>query len=91
MTRIEIRIDLLVLRGVPQDFATDLGRLVEQRLTELASAGHPLDESDAAPTRTGIRGGHARNRNGHVDSRESLAALVANRVWSASREGGASG
>jgi hypothetical protein len=36
MTRLEIHIDELVLRGLPQEYADRLPLLVEQRLTELA-------------------------------------------------------
>jgi hypothetical protein len=36
MTRLEIHIDELVLRGLPQEYADQLRLLVGQRLTELA-------------------------------------------------------
>jgi hypothetical protein len=88
MTRIEIHIDRLVLRGVPDELAVGIGPLVEARLAELASTGHPLDAPDAASARAGTGG---RDRGARVGSRQALADLVANRVWSASRTGGASG
>jgi len=89
VTRIEIRIDSLVLRGVPDELAVGIGPLIEARLTELASR-HPLDAPDAPAARPGIA---PRSRDGgeRVGDRESLAQLVANRVWSESRIGGASG
>ena len=83
MTRLEIRIERLVLRGVPEEYAKGLGELVEQRLTEIATAGLRSDEpAPGGPGRT-----NAATRAGIAD-RDDLAALVADRIWTASREGG---
>ena len=83
MTRLEIRIERLVLRGVPEEYANGLGELVEQRLTEIATAGLHSDES--APGRAGRANAAAA---AGVADRDALAALVADRIWTASREGG---
>jgi hypothetical protein len=84
MTRLEIRIERLVLRGVPEEYANGLRELVERRLTELATAGPSTDEADGA-----ARGNAATATT--VADREALAALVADRILTASREGGMPG
>lgn len=81
MTRLEIRIERLVLRGLPAEYANGLGELVEQRLTEIAAAGRT---DEPAPGRAG----RANRTEVGVADREALAAVVADRIWSASREGG---
>jgi hypothetical protein len=85
MTRLEIHVERLVLRGVPEEFAAGLGELVERRLTELATTGRRPDEPP--PTRPDPRRGTAA-AGGAVADRDALAALVADRIWTASREGG---
>ena len=83
MTRLEIRIERLVLRGVPEEYANGLGELVEQRLTEIATAG--LHGDEPAPGRAGRANAAAA---AGIADRDALAALVADRIWTASREGG---
>lgn len=73
MTRVEIEVGEIVLRGLPAEcagYADGLGPLVEQRLAALAQ-GH------AAPER--IVGAP------EVRDRAALADLVARQVWSAAR------
>ena len=73
-----------MLRGVPDEYANGLGALVERRLTELVAADRRADDGPA-PDRSG------RTRAAPAADRDALAALVADRIWSASREGGMPG
>ncbi len=66
MTRLELRIDEIVLHGCPQEMADGLGPLVESRLAELAHAGLHEDHDE----------GHNR-----VGDQAGLASLVAGRIW----------
>ncbi len=50
MTRYDIRIDELVLHGVPPEIAEGIGPLVEARLAELAAGA---DARPTGPVRTG--------------------------------------
>lgn len=70
MTRLEIEIGEIVLRGVPAEYADDLGPLVEERLSLLA--GGPVE---AHPDGLLTRG------TPHVADRQALADLVAHEVW----------
>jgi hypothetical protein len=78
MTRIDVSIECLVLRGVPAEMADGLGPLVEQRLGELATAdrrGEPAPQWASKALR------HERP----VTDREGLAAQVARDTWASSR------
>jgi hypothetical protein len=66
MTRLEIRIDELVLRDIPPALARSLPQLVEASLAALASGR-------AAPGSVGP--------GGPVADQDALAGLVADRVW----------
>ena len=72
-----------MLRGVPEEYANGLGELVEQRLAEIATAR--LHGDEPAPARPG-RADTATAAG--IADRDALAALVADRIWTASREGG---
>ena len=78
MTRIEVHIDRLVLRGVPAEFAEGLGPLIEQRLSELATADR---RGDAAPLQPEPR----TRRERPAADRETLATRVARDVWAAAK------
>ncbi|WP_243073644.1 hypothetical protein [Microbacterium sp. SS28] len=73
MTRIDVHIDRLVLRGVPPELAEGLGPLVEVRLSELATADRRGDEAPAwaAPP----------PRRAAITDRDGLAAHIARDVW----------
>ena len=78
MTRIDVSIERLVLRGVPAEMAEGLGPLVEQRLSELATAdrrGEVAPHWASEPMR----------RERPVTDREGLAAHVARDTWASSR------
>lgn len=82
MTRIELRIDELVLRGVPAEYAAELSGRIEQQLTELAirqvsGGGIPglqNARSDAV---------HTRPARAQVEGAAGLAGEVARQVWAA--------
>ena len=76
MTRIEVHIDRLVLRGVPAELTEGLAPLVELRLAELATA----DRRGQPPPGTTP----ARRREAAVDT-AGLAARIARDIWSAAR------
>ena len=78
MTRIDVQIDRLVLRGVPAELTRGIGPLVEQRLSELATADRRGDEAPgwAAPTP---------RRSQPVTDRDGLAAHIARDVWASAR------
>lgn len=78
MTRIEIEVERLVLRGVPAGLAEGIGPLVAERLSELATADRRGDEPPrwADPA----RGARA------ATDRESLAAQVARETWASTRD-----
>jgi hypothetical protein len=76
VTRIEVHIDRVVLRGVPGELAEDLGPLIAQRLSELATADRRGDEAPGSAT--------ARREHPLTD-REGLAAQVARETWAAAR------
>ncbi len=70
MTRLELRIDEIVLHGCPQEMADGIGPLVESRLAELAHAGRHEDH-DEGHNRVGDR----------IGDQAGLASLVAGRIW----------
>ena len=75
MTRFEIRIDELVLRGVPREQAAEVTGQVEARLRALAAAG----------SAEGMHGGSrdaVRTRPIQAEP-TALGNAVADRVWSA--------
>ncbi len=82
MTRIELRIDELVLRGVPAEYAAEMAGRIEQQLTELAArhvsgGGTPglrNARSDAVQTRPA---------RAQVEGAAGLASEVARQVWGA--------
>jgi hypothetical protein len=78
MTRFDLHIDHLVLRGVPAELAEGIGPLVEQRLSELATADRRGDEAPgwvaAAP-----------RRSQPVTDRDGFAAQIARDVWASAR------
>jgi hypothetical protein len=76
VTRIEVHIDRLVLRGVPGELTEGIGPLVAQRLGELATADRRGDDAPrwAAPP---LRREHM------VTDREGLAAQIARDTWAA--------
>jgi hypothetical protein len=78
MTRIDVQIDHLVLRGVPAELAQGIGPLVEQRLSELATADRRGDESPGWATATP-------RRSQPVTDRDGLAAHIARDVWASAR------
>ena len=78
MTRIEVHIDRLVLRGVPAELAEGLGPLVEQRLAELATADRRGDDPPVRPARRTV------NERPAGDP-ETLAARVARDVWASAK------
>ena len=78
MTRIDIDIERLVLRGVPAELAHDIGPLVSERLSQLATADR---RGDAAP-----RWAAAPRHPSAVTDREGLAAQVARDTWASVRE-----
>jgi hypothetical protein len=73
MTRVEIHIDELVLRGLPQEYVDALPPLVERRLTELAQRREPVVPRVA---------------RGPVADVGALADLVARQVWAEARTSG---
>ena len=78
MTRIEVHIDRLVLRGVPAELAEGLGPLVEQRLAELATADRRGEDAPLQPA--------PRTRNERpAHDRETLAARIARDVWASAK------
>lgn len=77
MTRIDIDIERLVLRGVPAELADGLGPLVEARLGELATADRRGEEPPAWAA--------APRRARAVADREGLAAQVARDTWASAR------
>ena len=76
MTRIEVHIDRVVLRGVPGELAEGLGPLIAQRLSELATADRRGDEAPGSATA---------HREHPLTDREGLAAQVARDTWAAAR------
>jgi hypothetical protein len=78
MTRIDVQIDHLVLRGVPAELAQGIGPLVEQRLSELATADRRGDESPGWAAATP-------RRSQPVTDRDGLAAHIARDVWASAR------
>jgi hypothetical protein len=79
VTRFEIHIDELLLRGVPPEFSAGLSEQIRQRIGELIPSG---EDAATAPTRAESTG---------LGDRDALAALVARQVWNAGIEGGALG
>lgn len=77
MTRIDIDIERLVLRGVPAEFAEGIGPLVAERLSQLATA----DRRGEDPPRWAAAPRRARP----ATDREALAAQVAGDTWAAAR------
>ncbi|MGR0319581.1 hypothetical protein [Agromyces sp. ZXT2-3] len=77
MTRLEIHVERLVLRGVPEEYAIGLGARIERRLTELIEAGPGGEPRPDRPGRAPAAG-----------DPDALADLVAERIRAASREGG---
>ncbi|HET8927443.1 MAG TPA: hypothetical protein VFN24_06385 [Microbacterium sp.] len=78
MTRIDLHIDRLVLRGVPAELAEGIGPLVAERLGELATAdrrGAEVPRWAAAP----------RRRERPATDREGLAARIARDTWACAR------
>lgn len=73
MTRLEIDIDELVLRGLPAEYVHALPPLVQQRLSELAQRREPV-----VPRFTGEP----------VADVGALADLVARQVWAEARSSG---
>jgi hypothetical protein len=71
MTRLELRIDEIVVHGFPAAMSRGLGPLVEERLAQLAGAG----EHPAASV----------GRHRPVQDQAGLAGLVADRIWSEAR------
>ena len=78
MTRIDLRIERLVLRGVPAELAEGLGPLVEQRLGELATADR---RGEVAPPWASA----LQRRERPATDREGLAAQIARDTWASSR------
>jgi|GEM_PF-2937931 len=78
MTRIEIDIERVVLRGVPPELAEGIGPLIAQRLSELATADRRGDDPP--------RWAAAQRRTRPATDREGLAAQVARDTWASARE-----
>ncbi|KQP70683.1 hypothetical protein ASF40_13150 [Microbacterium sp. Leaf288] len=78
MTRIDLDIERLVLRGVPAELAEGIGSLVAERLSELATADRRGDEPP--------RWAAASRRVRPVTDREGLAAQVARDTWATARD-----
>ena len=78
MTRIDLDIECLVLRGVPAELAEGIGPLVAERLSELATADRRGDEPP--------RWAAAPRRARPVTDREDLAAQVARSTWATARD-----
>lgn len=78
MTRIDLDIERLVLRGVPAELAEGIGPLVAERLSELATADR---RGDSPP-----RWAAAPRRVRPVTDREGLAAQVARDTWATARD-----
>ena len=78
MTRIEVHIDRLVLRGVPGELAEGIAPLVAQRLSELATADR---RGDTAPGWATARS----RREPPAHDRETLAERVARDVWASAK------
>jgi hypothetical protein len=77
MTRIDIDIERLVLRGVPAEFAEGIGPVVAERLSELATADRRGDDPP--------RWAAAPRRARPATDRETLAAQVARDTWASAR------
>lgn len=78
MTRIDIDIERLVLRGVPAELAEGIRPLIAERLSELATADRRGDEPP--------RWAAAPRRARPVTDREDLAAHVARSTWATARD-----
>lgn len=78
MTRIDLQIDHLVLRGVPAEVAEGIGPLVEERLSELATA----DRRGATTPGWAVA---TPRRALPVSDRDDLAAHIARDVWASAR------
>jgi hypothetical protein len=82
VTRIELRIDELVLRGVPEEYAAEMAGRIEQQLTELAarhtSEGGTLELRNARWDAVQTRPARA-----PVEGAAGLASEVARQVWGA--------
>lgn len=77
MTRIDIDIERLVLRGVPAELAEGIGPLVAERLSQLATADRRGDDPP--------RWAAAPRRARPATDLETLAAQVARDTWASTR------
>lgn len=82
MTRIEIRIDELVLRGVPQEYAGVIAARVEEHLTELARR-HVADHGVEGIASSRLDAVAPRPARAPAEGVGALAADVARQVWGA--------
>ncbi len=101
MTRYEIELGEVVLRGVPRGYADGLASLIEERLAELAAvaemgalAAHGAPDRLGSSAPDGLPGWSAPDGSpgrtaSAVDGPGALADVVARRVWAAIERKGA--